>query len=125
MDKEHAQNLYDSFMQTLKFPGGWLVDCVLPGSLAAQAPERLSETDSLRRACLPQLCLMLLRVCLESGLRARACSLVDLIVDPEHRLYEVFSSVELNHVLRMAAETALDAELAGGEATQASALATV
>lgn len=119
IDKDNAESLLDSFVQTLTFPGGWLLDCALPGSLVAQTPERLAETRALRRACVPQLCLMLLRVCLESGLHARARAVVALIVDPQHALSRAFAPLELSHALRMAAEIQLSAEIAGGEAAVA------
>lgn len=107
----HTKNL---LYNVLLFPGGWLQD--ENDSEASQnftkedRDERTKQLDTLRRLCIPEVCILILKI-LQSGddveQHKEAVKLCDLIADDNRALYEVFTKNKLFEILDRIKESSL------------------
>ncbi|XP_072233375.1 nuclear pore complex protein Nup107 [Leuresthes tenuis] len=84
--------------------GGWMVD---NRQESEPDTERSHQMAALRSLCLPRLSFLLLSVLQSSSRHQEALRLADIISSDQHRLYQVFSKVELRRFLQKLRESSL------------------
>ncbi|CAG4929649.1 unnamed protein product [Colias eurytheme] len=98
----------------LLFPGGWLQDendsTSSPNFTQDEKEERLKQLDTLRRLCIPEVIILILKI-LQSNddveNHKEAVKLSDLIASENRCLYKVFTKAKLQEVLERIKESSL------------------
>uniref|UniRef100_A0A8C1WAL1 Nuclear pore complex protein n=1 Tax=Cyprinus carpio TaxID=7962 RepID=A0A8C1WAL1_CYPCA len=84
--------------------GGWMVDV---REDAEKDSERAHQMTLLRRLCLPMMSFLLVTVLQRTERHQESLRLADIIASDQHRLYEVFSTEELQKFLQKMRESSL------------------
>uniref|UniRef100_A0A8C1PE31 Nuclear pore complex protein n=1 Tax=Cyprinus carpio TaxID=7962 RepID=A0A8C1PE31_CYPCA len=84
--------------------GGWMVDV---REDAEKDSERAHQMTLLRRLCLPMMWFLLVTVLQRTERHQEGLRLADIIASDQHRLYEVFSTEELQKFLQKMRESSL------------------
>uniref|UniRef100_A0A9J7Y0W0 Nuclear pore complex protein n=1 Tax=Cyprinus carpio carpio TaxID=630221 RepID=A0A9J7Y0W0_CYPCA len=84
--------------------GGWMVDV---REDAEKDSERAHQMTLLRRLCLPMMSFLLVTVLQRTERHQEGLRLADIIASDQHRLYEVFSTEELQKFLQKMRESSL------------------